>query len=206
MNETQAASNRPVWAATALAFAAGAVILVIAVLPAEYGVDPTGLGARLGLTGLAETAPLALAPQDREHHRDAVSFTLDPFESLEYKYALKKGAGMLFSWHATGPLAYDFHSEPEGASEGVAESFDKDKAAKAHGAYVAPFTGIHGWFWENRTAEPVTVTLNATGFFDRAITFRDGFERPRAIPPAAASSDDMPSARRHPMTQQGKAR
>jgi len=27
----------------------------------------------------------------------------------------------------------------------------------------AAFDGNHGWFWRNRGAEPVTVTLNATG-------------------------------------------
>src|SRR4051812_47444272 len=45
-----------------IAVAAGAallvagLILVIAVLPAEYGVDPLGIGAKLGLTALNDTA------------------------------------------------------------------------------------------------------------------------------------------------------
>jgi hypothetical protein len=44
-----------------LAVAAGAallgagLILVMIVLPAEYGVDPLGTGARLGLTALGDT-------------------------------------------------------------------------------------------------------------------------------------------------------
>ena len=32
---------------------------------------------------------------------------------------------MVYSWTATGPVIYDFHSEPEGAPAGYAESFDK---------------------------------------------------------------------------------
>ena len=50
----------PVVARERLALAAGAallvagVILVIAVLPAEFGVDPTGIGRRLGLTAMSD--------------------------------------------------------------------------------------------------------------------------------------------------------
>lgn len=41
--------------ATLLSLLVAAVILVIAVLPAEYGIDPTGIGSRLGLDALAST-------------------------------------------------------------------------------------------------------------------------------------------------------
>lgn len=48
---------------------AAAAILTLFVLPAEYGVDPTGVGTALGLTGMvagkAEAAPAAQAPQPR---------------------------------------------------------------------------------------------------------------------------------------------
>ena len=33
--------------------------------------------------------------------------------------------------------------------------------------FHAPFSGIHGWFWENRGLTTVTVKLNASGFFFR---------------------------------------
>ena len=55
---------------------------------------------------------------------------------------------MVYSWPATAPVIYDFHSEPEGAPPGYAESFDKAEAPAAT-ARSAPFSGIHGWFWEN---------------------------------------------------------
>lgn len=42
--------------ATFIATAVAAVLLVTTVLPAEYGVDPTGIGRTLGLTKLAETS------------------------------------------------------------------------------------------------------------------------------------------------------
>ena len=44
----------------------------------------------------------------------------------------------------------------------------------ATGSYTAPFTGIHGWYWQNRTDKPVTLKLSATGFFTESQEFRRG--------------------------------
>jgi len=49
--------------ATLFALILAAVVLVVAVLPAEYGIDPLGTGKLLGLTQLAEQAG-ATAPQN----------------------------------------------------------------------------------------------------------------------------------------------
>lgn len=49
-------SSRQLFAATGAAAVAAALLLVVAVLPAEYGIDPTGIGNRLGLLALARTA------------------------------------------------------------------------------------------------------------------------------------------------------
>src|SRR3546814_3823693 len=46
--------------ATALAVAVATVILVTAVLPAEYGIDPTGIGTKLGLNVLGTPAEAAV--------------------------------------------------------------------------------------------------------------------------------------------------
>lgn len=40
--------------ATIAAVVVAALVIVVAVLPAEYGVDPTGLGKRLGLTQMGQ--------------------------------------------------------------------------------------------------------------------------------------------------------
>jgi len=40
------------------------------------------------------------------------------------------------------------------------------KAARMNGEIlVAAFDGSHGWFWRNRTGEPVTITLRTTGAY-----------------------------------------
>ena len=55
-------STRRLLKATALALAIAGVLLVTTVLPAEYGIDPTGVGAKLGLDVLAAPADAAEAP------------------------------------------------------------------------------------------------------------------------------------------------
>ncbi|NIW25204.1 MAG: hypothetical protein GWN29_11890, partial [Gammaproteobacteria bacterium] len=42
------------WMGTLVALGAGLVLLVTTILPAEYGIDPTGIGGALGLTALTE--------------------------------------------------------------------------------------------------------------------------------------------------------
>jgi hypothetical protein len=93
---------------------------------------------------------------------------------VEYKYRLQEGASMLYSWKATGEVAIDLHSEPDGAPEGYAESFESRNSSGSSGTYTAPFSGIHGWFWENRGRETVVVTLTTAGFYSGAQEFRDG--------------------------------
>jgi hypothetical protein len=43
-------SPRALWRASLLALVVAVVLAVTAVLPAEFGMDPTGIGRRIGLT------------------------------------------------------------------------------------------------------------------------------------------------------------
>jgi hypothetical protein len=111
---------------------------------------------------------------------------------VEYKYHLEKGAAMLFSWRASEDVMHDFHGDPEGQpSSKSAQSFDARPRRQADGSFTAPFTGIHGWFWENPGGETITVRVTTSGFYTTAHQFR--FDRTRvvrevrsldAIPPA----------------------
>ena len=179
--------------ATAAAMFVAGVLLVAAVLPAEYGVDPLGTGRLFGLTRIAQAAapstaantasagaeqelepvrPGANVAQDVPYRRDVVTFNLGPFEGLEYKYKMQKGGGMVYSWKSTGKVRYDFHGEPEGAAKGYAESYEMGEKLAAGGAFFAPTSGIHGWFWENLTTDDITVTVTSAGFYSEGIEFR----------------------------------
>jgi hypothetical protein len=186
--------------ATGLALVAAAAILVLFVLPAEYGIDPLGTGKRLGLTELVRAAdkPVAagsdvsIAPvlvpspkgdapsvkgafvsQPGQFHTDSRELTIGPNEGLEIKYNMKKGAGLIYSWTASGTLSFEFHGEPDVKPEGregtdYYESYQLDDAGKAqgNGTFLAPSQGIHGWFWQNKGSEPVKLKLVTAGFYD----------------------------------------
>jgi hypothetical protein len=180
-----------------IALAAGAgvlvagVILIVAVLPAEYGVDPTGIGRRLGLTAMSDVArqvdalsdgrtagargAAIVAPQDRAYQQETVEFKLRPGEFIEYKYRLAKNEALLYSWKASGPVNVDLHAEPDGAPRGYAESYEKrDRVTQSSGTLTAPFSGIHGWYWQNQGDREVTVSLASAGFYKISHEFRPG--------------------------------
>lgn len=174
--------------ATILSILVAGAILITLVLPAEFALDPLGTGAALGLNELSRTEPGVLVDQPVPFRHEQMVFQLAPFESVEYKYRLQEGAGLVFSWQATGEVVFDFHAEPDGREEGYAESFEQGRDVARHGSYSARFPGIHGWFWENRGVEPVVVTLYVSGFADGAKVFRDNDVLYRT-PPAVDGSD-----------------
>src|SRR5688572_15170244 len=61
--EASAPPRRKILTATILALLAAALILVTAVLPAEYGIDLLGTGRLFGLTALSEGTTGAISPQ-----------------------------------------------------------------------------------------------------------------------------------------------
>lgn len=168
--------------ATLAALVAAILILMAFILPAEFNRDPLGIGEVLGIKGLSEQ-PLVetVAIEETKYHQDTVSFQLLPFEFVEYKYPLAQGSAVVYSWTATDTVSFDFHGEPENGPEGFAESFSLGQGEREHGTFTAPFNGIHGWFWENRGASTVTVTLTTAGFYTESLKFRDGFVGTRSF-------------------------
>lgn len=223
-----------------------AAVLTLFYLPAEYGVDPTGIGGLLGLTemgeikqqlyaegmaqdaaasattagaasaadpevlarlgrieaqvdamaalfGLAaaraaepapappsvaapvveatEPAPVAeTAPQapvaDPSDWRDEVTATLAPSEAIEIKLAMEEGETATFAWSANGG-ALNYTTHGDGGGEITYE--DGRAVPGQEGTLTAAFTGNHGWFWRNRTDEPVTLTLRTGGDYAEMI-------------------------------------
>ncbi len=190
VEQVQPPSKKSIAKATGIALIVALAILFIAVLPAEYGIDPLKTGKALHLTDLAKTAPPApdskqatgarpvAAPagiytaQPASYKVDSEDLTLLPGDGVEIKYHMQKGAGMLYSWKATGNVAYEFHGEPDQKpNKDYFESYElDDKVGKDHsfGSFTAPTTGIHGWFWENKGKKQVDIHLTTAGFYDSA--------------------------------------
>ena len=75
----------------------------------------------------------------------------------------------------TADVNVEFHAEPDGAPRGYAQSYEKRaQQTSASGTLTTPFAGIHGWWWENPTSAPLTVTLKSSGFYHLSHEFRPG--------------------------------
>jgi hypothetical protein len=174
-----------------LGTAAGAALVVLAfVLPAEFNRDPLGTGRLVGLSRLyapdAQVADTSSSgPAAREYREALRSDTIEvplgyvggglgPY-ALEYKVRMKKGATLIYEWKAfdlpkPNLLSYDFHGHttPPGGNEKdmIVADYRKATGGSGRGALVAPFDGIHGWYFENSADVPVTVRVKLTGFYD----------------------------------------
>lgn len=164
-------SPSALWRALLLSAAVAGIALVLFVLPAEYGIDPTGAGAAMGINKMSGYRVSALVVEERGFAQDRVEFPLAPFESVEYKYVLAAGQSVVYSWEATGEVVFDLHSEEEGTDPEDAVTFSVGAGSGENGTYVAPYSGVHGWFWENRGTADVLVTLETAGFAPESITY-----------------------------------
>jgi hypothetical protein len=142
----------------------------------EAAPDVTSINPQLvpAAPGGAPTVKNTFIAERRPFQFDSREITLAPGEGMEIKYDMRKGAGLAYSWTASATLFYEFHGEPDvkpAGKEGTDyyESYDlDDKKGKteSHGTFLAPSTGIHGWFWENKSDKPVNLKLVSAGFYD----------------------------------------
>ena len=188
--------------ATLIAAAVAALLLVTTVLPAEYGVDPTGVGRVLGLTPMgemkrqqaaaeteaeanpaaaaADTGDLTLDPEPTAPAASGasaaspgtqsgeVTLTLAPNQGEEVKATMTAGSEMRYEWSTGGPrVNFELHGEEFNAAASDYTSYEKGTSAGEAGTFRAPFDGTHGWFWRNRTGQPLTITVKATGNFQK---------------------------------------
>jgi hypothetical protein len=172
--------------ATLIALVIGLFVLVTTVLPAEYGIDLTGLGHQMGLTALnsANADETMEAPSDnlllggasmspvwkspKNFRTDSLTVTLQPDEGTEIKAVMKEGERLVFSWSTQGGgVNFDMHGEPPGKPDSFTSYWKGLNQPGAHGEFVAPFEGTHGWYWRNRNLEPVTIILSTSGFYEK---------------------------------------
>ncbi len=177
-SDAELPSTRQLIRSTMLALLAAIVILVTTVLPAEYAIDPTGIGRILGLTQMGEVkihaqmaansqassvAPVpAMTPPGKSGE---ISVILMPGEGAEVKVEMRKGKRVSYRWSANGGVVnYDTHGEPYNASRYFSHSYQKGRGTPGdEGVLEAAFDGHHGWYWENRTKKVLKVTLWVKG-------------------------------------------
>jgi hypothetical protein len=151
--------------AVVLIYAAGVVVARRALAEAPSATPRPAVAA-------SAQPPGADTPQQGQLARHEVTFELKPAAGLEFKYRLDKGAAMVYSWTASGPVKFELHGEPDGARPGYADTYGTGESQTGLGFFVAPSRGIHGWYWENAGKTPVWMTLKASGFFTAALELR----------------------------------
>ena len=175
---------------TAGALAAASLAFVAVVLPAEFGLDPTGFGKASGLLRLnaaeAAKATNAAAPaavgstsfQATPYRSDVIEIPLAAGDGLtrnnelEFKVRMKAGDTMVYSWSVPvenpEEFYYDFHGETpasKGAEPKVIE-YRQATGTSSNGSLTATIPGVHGWYLQNQSAKPVVVRLRISGFYE----------------------------------------
>ena len=147
-----------------------AIALLTLILPAEYHIDPTGIGQRLGLTVLAQSAEAS--PVDPESlpkstaSQQVIEITVPANKGLEYKLQMEQYDKVTYEWMTNGSsLYFDLHGEPEGDTTGYFESYAIATLDTMKGSFTAPFNGSHGWYWKNTSNNPVAIQLILNGQF-----------------------------------------
>jgi hypothetical protein len=165
---------------------AAAAIMVAVVLPAEYRIDPLGIGKATGLlqlsrpkevevalpTGAASNSLARFYPM--EFRTDTVEVPLaaagdaDGRDDLEWKVHMQEGTTLVYSWSVDAPpdeFYFDMHGESPPTPDVKVVTYQKGAGVASNGSIVAPFDGIHGWYLQNQSERPVVVHLKLSGFY-----------------------------------------
>ena len=172
---------------TVIAIIMAIILLVMVILPAEYGTDPTGVGRLLGLKEMGEIKMSLLDESYKESsqqnttpsieidyteevmvnntiNKDVVEITIEPGQAIEIKLEMKSGSLVQYEWKTImGGLNYNLHGDGYKGSQQFI-SYKKGRMVPSDsGMLKAEFDGYHGWFWRNREKFSVTVSLQTSG-------------------------------------------
>ncbi len=191
LNGTGLPSSKSLMKATLVAFITGCLLLITIILPAEYGIDPTGLGEKLGLTQMnitseprnvitttqlevieSVTVSEPVWKSATPFRSDTMTLTLVPNRGTEIKVVMNKNENFVFNWKVTGGVAYfDMHGEALNTRGDEFTSYwEGNDASGASGTFTAPFDGTHGWYWQNKGSESIEIQLSTSGFYKELYT------------------------------------
>lgn len=186
-------STKQLLRSTLIAAGVAAVILVTAVLPGEYGVDPTGIGRVLGLTQMGEVKQQLAAEAEADSIAAPVAAEsaaavepvasevvqapqVTPSEAWRDEVALTLAPGeaaevkLVMKAGETASYVWTaksgaLNSDLHGDGKGgQSTSYRKGRAEVSdRGDLTAAFDGSHGWFWRNRGDAPVELVLQVKG-------------------------------------------
>ncbi len=167
-------SNKGLIQALVIALFIAIVALLTMILPAEYNIDPLGLGKALGLTQLSEEATESRIIKSKVpakttasgFQNDETVIEVPAGKGLEYKFYLEQYKSLTYSWKTDGSEIYfDMHGEPKDDTSGYFENYVIANASESEGTITTPFTGTHGWYFKNNSDQPIKITLITQGVY-----------------------------------------
>ncbi len=191
----------------ALAMGIGSLLLIVAVLPAEYGIDPTGAGKLMGFTRLhvaektnttnkvsveknivqeVKKYPVlkleslgspskverpkeidnAAPAKQSEIRTDEITIDVLAGKGVEFKVKMQKYDQFKYEWITSeGTVYHDFHGEVKQGNKysNFYESYTQAFSNNMTGTFLAPFEGIHGWYFSNKSKKDIQVKLRLKG-------------------------------------------
>ena len=177
---------------TAFAATSAVAILVTVVLPAEYNIDPTGIGGVLGLSEMgeikAQLAEEAEADRLLEIEAEEQSSLMNDIFGLfvgtayaqdaeiwrdETTFTLAPGDSAEWKLVMEEGQTVEYRMlvdggrvnfDMHGHGGGNSVTYEKGRGSTGdEGEIIAAFDGEHGWFWRNRDSQPATVTVQVRG-------------------------------------------
>ncbi|EOV9227618.1 transmembrane anchor protein [Vibrio parahaemolyticus] len=190
-NRAELPTTKQLVRSTFIALGTAIVLLITVILPAEYAIDPTGMGRALGLTEMGEIkAQLAQEAEEDQANsavvaatkavqnepvkaepevavavepvwKDKIMLSLKPGQGAEVKLVMVKGQIAQFEWTSKGGPV---NYDTHGDGNGNSISYEKGRGVPDdRGELEAAFTGNHGWFFRNRNDKTVMVILKTNG-------------------------------------------
>ncbi len=177
---------------TIIAVVGALAILVAVVLPAEYGIDPTGIGRSIGLTEMGEIKTELRNEAEQDHRLPAANgeqssvlqsilgllvssaqaeATENWDNEIEFALAPSETYEVKLTMNAGDRASYlmtvtggRVNFDLHGHGNGQSITYEKGRgSAGTEGEFIAAFPGGHGWFWRNRDKQDVTVVLKLKG-------------------------------------------
>ncbi|NKB33307.1 MAG: hypothetical protein GKR91_09425 [Pseudomonadales bacterium] len=111
--------------------------------------------------------------QDRpEFNSDVIEIPLFALQDLEYKLDMKEGGAITYHWQANNLpeedlLLTEFHGHTirETEAPGDLMFYKVGRGDSSEGYLVAPWDGIHGWYFSNESNQDINIILTVSGFY-----------------------------------------
>ena len=111
--------------------------------------------------------------EDRPEYRaEQIEIPVPAESDLEYMLDMKQGYSVAYQWSSSEItnselLLAEFHGHTVRDSEepGNVMFYKQGRGDASNGYLVAPFDGVHGWYFSNETNSDINITLSISGFY-----------------------------------------